>query len=120
MFDLEKPISPNVLVIHFDEWRSFNVLGPFFDILDGYSEETGLHFKTVDFLYNYKFVEDNYKIQFYWNEYNRIFVFDITKAQYELIYSRLNKICELLNRRLAERKYFEKYGELPNHGKGLK
>lgn len=120
MFELEKPRFPNVLEIRFDDWNGFSALGPFFDILDCYSEETGLTFKTVDFLYNYKFVEDGCKIQFYWNNYNRIYVFDISKAQYDLIYTRLKKICELLNRRLAEKKYFEKYGELPNHGQGFK
>lgn len=120
MFELEEPRFPNVLEIRFDEWDSLNALGPFFDILYSYSEETGLTFKTVDFLYNYKFVEDGCKIQFYWNNYNRIYVFEISKAQYELIYTRLRKICTMLNRRLAEKKYFEKYGELPNHGKGFK
>ena len=120
MFELEKPRFSNVLEIRFDDWHGFNALGPFFDILYSYSEETGLTFKIVDFIYNYKFVEDGYKIQFYWNNYNRIYVFDISKSQYDLMYMRLKKICELLNRRLAERKYFEKYGELPNHGQGFK
>lgn len=120
MFEILEQRYPNVLEIRFDEWISFNALGPFFDILDSYSEETGLPFKTVDFLYNYKFVEDGYKIQFYWNDYTRIYIFEISKAQYELIYTRMKKICESLNRRIAEKKYFDKYGELPNHGRGFK
>ncbi len=120
MFELEKNENPGVLQIHFDDWNGFHALGPFVDVLECYAVETGLKFTEVDFIYNYKFVEDGYKIQFYWNGYNRIYIFDIVSSQYQLIYDRLYKICTDLNRRLAERQYLEKYGELPNNGKGFR
>ena len=119
MFHLEKSKASDVLEIGFDDWECIDPLGPFWDIIVGYARESGIEPKVVDHIYNYKFVEDGYKIQFYWNAVSRIFVFGIVRSQYQLVYERLNRICTDLNRRIAEKKYFEKYGELPNHGKGF-
>lgn len=120
MFNLEKSQNPNVLEICFDDWDCIDNLGPFWDIVKGYAYETGITPKVVDHFYNYKFTEDGSKIQFYWNAVSRIYIFYIASSQYQLVYDRLNKICTDLNRRIAEKKYFEKYGELPNHGRGFK
>lgn len=120
MFYLEKTGSPNVLEIGFDDWDRIDPLGPFWDIIVGYSNETGLVPETVDRFYNYKFTEDEYKIQFYWDAVSRIYVFYIANSKYQTVYDRLYRICTDLNRRIAEKKYFEKYGELPNHGKGFR
>lgn len=120
VFELETSKDPHVLKVHFNHWDGFHPLGPFVDILESYAVETGLKFTEVDWIYNYKFIEDGYKIQFYWDGYNMIYIFDILKSKYQLIYDRLYRICADLNRRLAERQYFEKYGELPNNGKGFK
>lgn len=119
MFTLEKSRDPHVLEICFDNWDHIDALGPFWDIVVGYHYETGLPIKVVDHFYNYKFTEDGYKIQFYWNAVSRIYIFYIPKFLYQTIYSRLSKICTDLNRRISEKKYLEKYGELPNHGKGF-
>lgn len=119
MFFLETTKDPAVLEISFDYWDCIDALGPFWDILRCYAEESGIMPKTVDKFYNYKFTEDGYKIQFYWNAVSRIYVFYIARSQYQLVYDRLKKICAELNRRIAEKKYFEKYGELPNHGRGF-
>lgn len=119
MFFLEKSRSPGVLEIGFDDWDCIDPLGPFWDIIVGYYCESGIPPKVVDHFYNYKFTEDGHKIQFYWNAVSRIYVFFIAKPQYQTVYDRLNRICTDLNRRIAEKKYFVKYGELPNHGRGL-
>ena len=119
MFNLEKSRVSNVLEIGFDDWECIDPLGPFWDIIVGYSNETGLAPAVVDHFYNYKFTEDGYKIQFYWDAVSRIYVFYIASSQYKLISDRLYSICTDLNRRIAEMKYLKKYGELPNHGKGF-
>lgn len=119
MFYLEKTKAPNVLEIGFDDWDCIDPLGPFWDIVSEYSRSSGITPKVVDHFYNYKFTEDGYKIQFYWNAVSRIYVFYIASVQYQMIYDRLKQICTDLNRRIAEKKYFEKYGELPNKGRGF-
>ena len=119
MFYLEKTKANDVLEISFNDWEYIEPLGPFWDIVVGYSRETGIAPKVVDHFYNYKFTEDGYKIQFYWNAVSRIYIFYIARSQYQMVYDRLSKICAELNRRIAEKKYFEKYGELPNNGKGF-
>ena len=119
MFYLETTKDPSVLEVVFDYWDNIHPLGPFWDILMSYAEESGIEPKTVDMCYNYKFIEDGYKIQFYWNAVSRIYIVYIARAQYQLVYDRMKKICTELNRRFAEKKYFEKYGELPNHGRGF-
>lgn len=119
MFFLETTKDPSVLEISFDYWDCIDALGPFWDILRCYAEESGISPKTVDKFYNYKFTEDGYKIQFYWNAVSRIYIFYIERSQYQLVYDRLKKICAELNRQIAEKKYFEKYGELPNNGRGF-
>ena len=120
MFKLEKTNDPSVLEISFDNWECIDNLGPFWDIVTNYSDVSGIAPKQVDFVYNYKFTEDGYKIQFYWNGVSRIYIFYITKSQYQIVYDRLYKICTDLNRKIAENKYLKKYGELPNHGRGFK
>ena len=119
MFFLEKSKYPNVLEIGFDDWECINALGPFWDIVNGYHRKTGLPIQVVDYIYNYKFVEDGYKIQFYWNGVSRIYIFLIPNSMYQLVYDRLKTICTILNRNIAERKYYNKYGELPNNGRGF-
>lgn len=119
LFILEKPKHPNVIEIYFDYWENIDPLGPFWDIVMGYAAETGIMPKVVDHIYNYKFVENGYKIQFYWNAVMRVYIFYVPNSQYQMVYDRLNRICTDLNRRIAERKYFEKYGELPNKGRGF-
>ena len=119
MFNLEKSRSHEVLEISFNDWECIEPLGPFWDIVVGYSRESGITPKVVDHFYNYKFTENGHKIQFYWNAVSRIYVFYIARSQYHLIYDRLYRICTDLNRQIAEKKYFEKYGELPNKGRGF-
>lgn len=119
MFKLEKTRSPEVLEIGFDDWECIDPLGPFWDIIVGYSHESRITPKVVDHFYNYKFTEDGYKIQFYWNAVSRIYIFYIPNSQYQMIYDRLYRICTDLNRRIAEKKYVKKYGELPNNGRGF-
>ena len=119
MFHLEKIKAADVLEIGFDDWDCIDPLGPFWDIIVAYSRESGITPKVVDHFYNYKFTEDGYKIQFYWNAVSRIYVFYIASSQYQTVYDRLYRVCADLNRRIAEKKYFEKYGELPNRGRGF-
>lgn len=102
-----------MLEITFDYAESLHPLGPFWDILSGYAAETGIEPKTVDFLFNYKFVENERRLQFYWNGSFTIYVFYIAKPQYNKVYGRLYKMCTELNRNLGEQRYFKKYGEYP-------
>lgn len=120
MFYPEKSSNRSVIEICFDDWDCIDPLGPFWDIIRSYAFEAGTAPETVDPIFNYKFIEDGHKIQFYWNGLSRIYVFGISRGQYSLIYDRLNRICTELNRRIAEKKYLDIYGELPNNGRGFK
>lgn len=119
IYKLYCPKEKNVIEIEFADWECINKLGPFFDVLDCYSKESGIKPRTITKLFNYQFVEDGYNLHFLWDAVSTISVFYITPEQYRMIYDRLRKICGDLNRRIAERKYFEKYGELPNNGRGF-
>lgn len=120
MFYPEKSSDPSVIEICFDDWDCIDPLGPFWDIVRGYAFEAETAPETVDAFYNYKFIENGHKIQFYWNGLSRIYVFGISNGQYPQVYDRLNRVCTELNRRIAERKYYEAHGELPNNGRGFK
>ena len=116
MFSLSKTKFPDVLEICFDRSTDcFHALGPFWDILNGYYTETDIVPRTVDFLYNYSFTEDDRKIFFYWNDCFTIYIFNISRFQYQTVYDRLYRICAELNRKLNEQRYFQKYGEYPRH-----
>lgn len=119
MFFLEKTKANNVLEISFNDWDCIESLGPFWDIVVGYARETGIAPKAVEHIYNYKFLEDGFKLQFYWDAVSRIYIFYIASSKYQTVYDRLSRICADLNQRIAEKKYFEKYGELPNNGRGF-
>lgn len=110
----------DALRIEFDEWDCFSSFGPFFDVLKSYAEVTDISPRRIQLIYQYQFTEDGRKTEFYWDGNFAIYVFNIVSAQYQLIYDRLKKICADLNRKIAEKKFLEKYGELPNHGKGFK
>lgn len=100
MYRIEKTADRAVLKICFDSLLTASGLGPFTDILDEYSAESGLEPQTVDFLYNYKFIESGSKIQFYWNGGFTVYVFYIEKAVYQTVYERLLRIAARLNGRI--------------------
>ncbi len=109
MYTLKKTQDQQSLEIRFDYFESINPLGPFGDIIVEYYKISGVEPQEVDFLFNYKFLEDGHKIQFYWNNGFTIYVIFFGKTQYQLVYERLSRICFELNRKLAERKYSSKY-----------
>lgn len=113
MFFLKKKKVPNVLEISFDYWECLDPMGPFQDILNGYAAESGIAPKQIQLVYQYLFVEDDRKLNFYWNAVSRIYIFYISSAQYQMVYDRLERICGDLNRRINERKRLEKLNELP-------
>lgn len=98
MYRIEKTADRAVLKICFDYSFTKSRLGPFNDILAEYTAESGLEPQTVDFLYNYKFIENGSKIQFYWNGGFTVYVFYIEKAIYQTVYERLTRIAARLNR----------------------
>lgn len=114
MYTLRETKEPGVLEISFDYMESIHILGPFWDILSEYSKEINSEPQAVEPLDNYKFIEDGYKIQFYWNSCFTIYVFYIGKSQFRKVYDRLYGICARLNRQLNEKRYFKKFGEYPN------
>lgn len=88
--------------IEFDGWECFSSFGPFFDILNGYAAETGIDPKRIQLIYQYQFAEDERKTEFYWDGNFTIYVFNISRFQYQKIHDRLKKICADLNRRIRE------------------
>lgn len=93
--------------IEFDEWESFSSFGPFFDILALYAEETGISPTRVQLVYQYRFTEEDRKIQFYWDANSYVYIFDIPSFLYQKVCERLRKICADLNRRVLEKKRSE-------------
>lgn len=97
MYSLEKTSDCGVLKICFDSLLTESRLGPFADILAEYAAESGLKPRTVDLLFNYTFVENGSKIQFYWSGEFTVYVFGIENAQYQMVYERLLRIAARLN-----------------------
>lgn len=95
MYTLEKNADHPVLKICFENAlsESFN------DILNEYEAESGLKAQTVDFLYNYKFIENGKKIQLYWNGGFTVYIFPVEKEIYQTVYERLVRITARLNKR---------------------
>lgn len=94
--------------IAFDDWDCLDPLGPFQDIINSYAAETGIAPKQIQPVYQYVFVENDRKIDFYWDALAYIYVFNIPSFMYQKVYDRLKKICGDLNRKLRERMCFEK------------
>lgn len=108
MYILKKTQNSQSLEISFDYFESDNVLGPFGDILSEYSKNSGVKPQEVDFLFNYSFLEDGRKIQFYWNGGFTVYVIFFGKSQFQMVYDRLTRICANLNKKLAEKRYSSK------------
>lgn len=108
MYILKKTQNPQSLEISFDYFESIHPLGPFGDIITEYARISGVKPVEVDFLFNFKFSENGWKIQFYWNNGFTIYVILFGRAQYQLVYERLSRICSDLNRQLAEKRYLSK------------
>ncbi|MCX4357741.1 MAG: hypothetical protein OSJ43_16260 [Oscillospiraceae bacterium] len=114
MFRLTKTNDLSVLEIAFDYFEPLHSFDPFHDILSEYAAETGITPIVVDPLFNFKFTEDGHNIQFYWNGCFTIYIFYISKVQYDIVYGRLNNICTRLNKQLGKERYFAKYGKYPH------
>ncbi|MCM1165888.1 MAG: hypothetical protein NC299_09685 [Lachnospiraceae bacterium] len=101
MYRLTRKTS-DVLEITFDYMEPVHGYDPFKTILREYSARSGIQPKLVDYLYNFKFTEDGYKIQFYWNGCFSVYIFYISKAQFDTVYGRLTDICAALNKQILE------------------
>lgn len=106
--------EPNILRIVFDGWESVSGFGPYYDVLLSYSKEAGIVPKRVTRFFNYLFVEDGYNIQLQWDAVSTIYVYYIVPEQYRIIYNRLRKICDDLNREIRERLLSDKRRKLIN------
>lgn len=112
IFKLYRRKEHNVLEIVFDGWESISGFGPYYDVLQSYSRESGIIPKKVTELFNYLFVEDGYNIQLQWDKASTIFIYYITPEQYHKIYNRLKKICGDLNREIREKLLSERKGKI--------
>ncbi len=115
MYRLSRKKDPGVLEITFDYFEPVYGIDPFHDVLAEYVAESGIQPQTVDYIYNYKFIEDGYKIQFYWNAGFTIYIFYIAPAQFDLVYKRISQIIADLNRQLNEK--HRRYGYPPRYGR---
>lgn len=105
MYKLIKTDDTYVPEIRFDRMESLDLLGPFSDIITEYSKASGIRPTISDYMFCYKFVEDGRAISFYWNNGFTIYVYGISRAQYQSVYERLYRICADLNRKLYEKRY---------------
>ena len=106
-YSFEKPYYANTITVTYD-WKMFpGVRDPFVPVVLEYANEYGLKIKAVDRFYQYKFIDDEFDLRFFWNRNFSIYVYVPYKRHYEEVKQRMIRIVNRLNRDL----YYNKVKE---------
>ena len=109
MYWVEESRRYNCIEIAFDRWERIpGMIDPFYALVMEYAAQNDLEIKTVDFIYQYKFIDDEFDIRFLWFGTFTVFINIPLKRDMSEIWRRLEKVCGSLNRRLYELKQQEK------------
>ena len=109
MYWVEESRRPNCIEIAFDYWERIpGMIDPFYALVMEYAAQNELTIKTVDFIYQYKFIDDEFDLRFLWFGTFTVYVNIPLKRDMPEVWNRLKKICASLNRRLYELKRNEK------------
>ena len=80
------------------------MIDPFYALVMEYAAQNELTIKTVDFIYQYKFIDDEFDLRFLWFGTFTVYINIPLKRDMPEVRDRLNRVCESLNRRLDEQK----------------
>ena len=109
MYWVEESRRQNCIEISFDRWdRIPGMIDPFYALVMEYASQNDLTIKTVDFIYQYKFIDDEFDLRFLWFGTFTIFINIPIKRDMPEIRRRLQRVCSSLNKRLREQKRKEK------------
>lgn len=103
MYRITESLRSDRIEISFDRMEHIpGTIDPFYAMVAQYAEQYGLKIKTVDFIYQYKFEDDEFDLRFLWFGTFRLFVIVPLKRDIPEIKRRLEPICRTLNRKLYE------------------
>lgn len=105
MYQVEESLRQNCIEIAFDRWERIpGMIDPFYALVMEYAAQNKLEIKTVDFIYQYKFIGDEFDLRFLWFGTFTVYINIPLKRDMPEVQNRLKKICASLNRRLYEQK----------------
>ena len=108
MFQWVSCRKPNTFEVDIDYWEFIGNMDPFHDFVFAYAAKYELEVKTVDFLYQYKFVDDEYDIRIYWFSSFSIFIYIPNQRNMEIIKHRIIEVINDLNDLLRDQKAQQK------------
>ena len=84
------------------------MIDPFYALVMEYAAQNELTIKTVDFIYQYKFIDDEFDLRFLWFGTFTVYILIPIKRNMPEVQQRLQKVCVSLNKRLRELKLKKK------------
>lgn len=80
------------------------MIDPFYALVMEYAAQHGLTIRTVDFIYQYKFDDDEFDLRFLWFGTFQVYVNVALKRDMPEVDRRLRLVCRSLNEKLRELK----------------
>lgn len=103
LYWIEKSLRENCIEIAFDRWERIpGMIDPFYALVMEYASQNGLTIKTVDFIYQYKFIEDEFDLRFLWFGMFTVYINLPLKRYIPEVLKRVQKVIASLNERLRE------------------
>lgn len=105
MYWIDKSLRENCVEIAFDRWERIpGMIDPFFALVMEYAAQNDLTIRTVDFIYQYKFDDDEFDLRFLWFGTFTVYVNVPLKRDIPEVTRRLRIVCGKLNERLRQLK----------------
>lgn len=105
MYWVEESRRENCIEIAFDYWERIpGMIDPFYALVMEYAALNELSIKEVDFIYQYKFNDDEFDLRFLWFGTFQIYVNVPLKRDMPEVNRRLRIVCGRLNEKLHELK----------------
>lgn len=108
MYWVEESRRENCIEIAFDYWERIpGMIDPFYALVMEYAAQNELTIKTVDHIYQYKFIDDEFDLRFLWFGTFQVYINIPLKRDMPEVRQRLKKVCVSLNKKLRELKQNE-------------
>ena len=109
MYWVEKSRGERCIEIAFDYREHIpGMIDPFYACVMEYAAQNELNIKTVDFIYQYKFIDDEFDLRFLWFGTFTVYVNIPLNRDMPEVWKRLKKVCVSLNNKLREQKRKDK------------
>ncbi len=102
MFGLVNKVEQNTLEVFIDYCERLDEATPFLLFVKSYAKKYGLEVKTVDYLYQYKFADDEYDIRMYWFAGFSIFVYVPLSRDIPVVRQRLIDVIREVNAKILK------------------